>query len=123
MGFTQTHVFKYSRRAGTVADRMPGQVPENVKNERSARLIAMTDKMNLEFAESLIGKARPVLIEETEKSADGSVLQCGFTPEYIRTGVESTDDLVNRIVNVTLSGISMTENGRVLIGKIEKNLQ
>ena len=123
MGFTQTHVFKYSRRAGTVADRMPDQVPENVKNERSARLIAMTDEMNRQFAESFIGKTVPVLIEEQENTTDGVTLQCGFTPEYIRTGVENSKNLINTIVNVRISGISRTGNGRVLIGKIEKNLQ
>ncbi|MBE6017149.1 MAG: tRNA (N(6)-L-threonylcarbamoyladenosine(37)-C(2))-methylthiotransferase MtaB [Lachnospiraceae bacterium] len=123
MGFTQTHVFKYSRRAGTVADRMPDQVPEKVKNERSARLIKVTDEMNLGAAESFIGRTVPVLIEEKEKAADGECLQCGFTPQYIRAGVESGSDLINTIVMLKVSGMAQTENGRVLTGKIEKNLQ
>lgn len=123
MGFTQTHVFKYSRRVGTVADRMPDQVPEKVKNERSARLIKVTDEMNLKAAESFIGKTVPVLIEEKEKTPKGVSLQCGFTPQYIRAGAPSSSNLINTIQNVRITGISRTENGRVMIGKIEKNLQ
>lgn len=123
IGFTQAHVFKYSRRAGTVADRMPGQVPESVKNERSARLISVTDELNRKFCESLIGETRPVLIEEREVLQSGEEVQCGLTPEYIRVAVKNSGDLTNRIVNVCLSGVDRSSSGRVMTGKIEKNLQ
>ena len=102
---------------------MTGQIPESVKNERSARLIAVTDEMNRKFSESLIRMKRPVLIEEREVLSDGTAVQCGFTPEYIRTAVISGEDLTNRIVDVRISGEGRTGNGRVMIGKIEKNLQ
>lgn len=116
-GFSQAHVFKYSRREGTVADRMPDQIPESIKNERSARLIAEADRMQKTFDESLIGKIREVLIEEKIET-DGRIIYTGFTPEYVRVGIESAEDITNSIVNAELLGISKVKGERALIAKM-----
>ena len=53
MEFMKLHVFRYSRRAGTAAARMPGQVSEEVKKERSARLLALSDEGAQRFHRTL----------------------------------------------------------------------
>lgn len=53
--FYETHVFKYSRRKGTKADRMPDQIPEQIKNQRSDVLLALTEKNSGEYRKKLLG--------------------------------------------------------------------
>ena len=62
--FYEMHIFKYSRRKGTVADRMEGQVDEKVKTQRSAILLELENKMSKEYRQQHIGKTEEVLIEE-----------------------------------------------------------
>lgn len=84
--FAQTHVFRYSRRKGTVADRMPDQIPEPVKAERSAVLLDLNRKNRLAYAKQFIGERREVLLETAEEGADSPVWT-GYTPEYLRLKV------------------------------------
>ena len=69
-GFASMHVFPYSRRPGTPADKMPGQLGNAVKEARSAAAIAVAAEMNRRFREDMIGTVQAVLFEETA-SADG----------------------------------------------------
>lgn len=62
--FYETHVFKYSRRKGTKADRMPDQIPEQIKNQRSDVLLALTEKNSGEYRKKLLGRTVKVLLEE-----------------------------------------------------------
>ena len=78
--FYEMHVFPYSRRQGTVADRMPGQVPEQVKKERSHQMLALAERMSQEYRDSFVGKEVSVLLEEPGE--DGYMV--GYTKEYIR---------------------------------------
>ncbi len=67
----QTHIFKYSRRAGTRADRMPDQVPEEIKTERSKRLAELNEINMQEYLREYCGRTAEVLVEEVqEESAD-----------------------------------------------------
>ena len=61
--FYEMHVFKYSRRAGTRADRMPDQVPEPVKTERSAELLSLEAEMSREYRSTFLGKTEEILLE------------------------------------------------------------
>ena len=63
-GFAAMHVFPYSRRPGTPADQMPGQLPGAVKEARSAAAIAAAAEMNRAFREGMVGTVREVLFEE-----------------------------------------------------------
>lgn len=63
IGFSKVHIFRYSRREGTVADRMPNQVPENIKIKRAEKLSEICRDSQKKFNESLIGKVFPVLFE------------------------------------------------------------
>ena len=82
VGFYELHVFKYSRRDGTVAARLPGQITEKIKNERSAKMIALGDTMSAEYRRSRLGSQATVIPEEY-KTINGEEYLCGFTPEYI----------------------------------------
>ncbi|MBQ7564525.1 MAG: radical SAM protein [Lachnospiraceae bacterium] len=95
--FYETHIFKYSRRRGTVADKMPGQLTEREKAER-AELLAKDDKERRErFREYYYNKEVEVLLEE-EKIIDGERYFVGFNREYVKLALRSGEDLTNRIV-------------------------
>ncbi len=101
IGFAKAHVFAYSRRKGTKADTMDGQVPESVKNERSRIMIAHTDQSEREFLLSQVGKTVSVLFETTDR--DG--LFEGYTTNYTKVKVKSDSDLSN-----TLRDVGLTES-------------
>lgn len=101
MDFYETHIFKYSRRAGTVADRMPDQIPDQVKAKRSAELIELGKRKKQAYEETLIGTTQEVLIEE-EILQDGELIQVGHTKEYVKIGSKFTENVVNKIVNVQI---------------------
>ena len=92
------HVFPYSRRPGTVADKMPGQVPEEVKKERVAVLEQLCAELHEEFVQAHSGMTLPVLFESKEK--DGTM--SGYTSNYIRVTRPFDPALVGRIVDVKL---------------------
>ncbi|MDD6211621.1 MAG: tRNA (N(6)-L-threonylcarbamoyladenosine(37)-C(2))-methylthiotransferase MtaB [Clostridiales bacterium] len=97
--FYETHIFKYSRRKGTKADRMPGQVPEPVKNERSQVLLAMTEEHSRQFREFYLGKEVEVLLEE--KREDGRYV--GHTREYVKVSVDPEGCREGMAVTVTVT--------------------
>lgn len=102
--FYETHVFKFSRRKGTRADRMEGQIPEPVKTERSEVLLKLTEKNSRAYRERLIGSTVEVLMEEPY-TVDGQVYQVGHTREYVRVAVPGKESLTNRIVGVSVDGM------------------
>ena len=77
--FADMHIFPYSRRPGTPADRMPGQLGNAVKEARSRAAIAVAEQMAAEYRRSLVGSCQEVLFEE---DADG--LATGHAPNYVR---------------------------------------
>ena len=82
-GFADMHIFPYSRRPGTPADKMPGQHCNETKERRSRQAIAIAEAMRLSFNESLIGTIQQVLFEE---ESDG--FQTGHAPNYTRVYVQ-----------------------------------
>ena len=92
------HVFPYSKRPGTPAATMPGQVPEQVKAERVARLETLCERLHSEFVESNRGIKEKVLFESKEK--DGSM--SGYTGNYIRITRPYDESLVGRLTEVTI---------------------
>ena len=81
--FARIHVFPYSRRAGTVADRMPDQVPEGVKKARTAELIRLGNQLERRFVKNMVGTVQEVLFEQ-EVTAPEGVLSEGYTSQYVR---------------------------------------
>ena len=88
--FFEMHVFKYSRRKGTVADRMDGQLTDAVKTARSAVLLALEAKQSREYRASYIGKEVEILIEE-QKEIGGKCWWVGHTPAYVRAAVPADE--------------------------------
>ena len=86
--FFELHVFKYSKRSGTKAAEMPGQIIERVKAQRSDILIDIGDDLAAEFMERHLGKRASVLTEEYRTVGDKLYLT-GHTPEYINVLIPS----------------------------------
>ena len=107
----ETHIFKYSRREGTRAASMPDQIPESIKNTRSAELIALGRKNMEENIRRWDGREAQVLFEEKE-TLDGVTYYTGYTKEYIRVLAESSQDVTNRVVTGKLD---CTQPGRVML--------
>lgn len=106
VNFAKMHIFKFSRRGGTVADRMPGQLQENVKHERSLKAIALDERQHRAYMESFTGTQQDVLIEEIN---DGACR--GLISRYIPVVFENrNNNMVNDIVKVTITGVIDNEN-------------
>ena len=97
--FAQMHVFPYSRRPGTPADKMAGQHSNDTKEDRSHRAIAVAKEMEQAYCEAMIGKTFPVLFEEM----DGAYCT-GHAPNYVKVYVRC-EDLHNQIKDVTITGL------------------
>lgn len=114
--FYRMHVFKYSKRRGTPAEKMPNQVDGNIKEQRSRTLIQLSNECENSYNESYIGKNVKVLFEEFE---DGYFR--GHTTNYMMVNVkgEAKDGktFVNQILNVKIE--SNNEATRELIGKVQ----
>lgn len=96
IGFYEMHIFKYSRRAGTRADRMPDQVPEQVKSARSEALLALEKQMSRAYRESFLGKKKEVLLEE-KTEIGGQEYMIGHTMEYVKAVVPYEENLKNKM--------------------------
>ena len=99
--FYETHIFKYSRRKGTRAAVMEDQVPDEVKNDRSAVLIKLSHSSQADYERSFIGREAEVLFEE-QVERDGETLWTGHTKEYIRVAIKSGEELTNEIRQIVL---------------------
>ena len=98
-GFADMHIFPYSRRPGTPADKMPGQHNNATKEARSRAAIAVAGEMSKAYRESLIGTTHAVLFEE----AEGDYFT-GHTPNYIKVYAKG-DNLHNEIRTVRLTQV------------------
>ena len=103
MRFYEMHVFPYSRRDGTPAARMDGQLPNRIRQERARELIALAERMSGEYRASWRGRQVEVLLEECEKQ-DGTQIWSGFSREYVRVSVPSAENLQNQIVSIVYDG-------------------
>lgn len=94
IAFYKMHVFKYSQRKGTKAAVMPNQIDGSIKEQRSRRLIELSDKNEQKYNSSYIGKVVEVLFEEM----DGEYYK-GHTKNYMQV-LAKGENLENKIVNV-----------------------
>ena len=98
-GFADMHIFPYSRRPGTPADKMPGQLGNAIKEARSREAIAVAAEMNRAYRESMVGSTQEVLFEDKHLS-----LYAGHTPNYMKV-YAAGEDLHNRLRQVTITGL------------------
>lgn len=106
VNFYELHVFKYSRRKGTVADKMPDQIPENIKAIRSNILLEMDERLSGEYRAQYIGNVVDVLLEEVI-TIDGREYMIGFTDSYVKVAVEceGVNLLPNTIRLIKITGL------------------
>ena len=98
-GFADMHIFPYSRRPGTPADKMSGQHNNDTKEARSRAAIAVAEKMSIRYRENLVGTTHAVLFEEM----DGGFFT-GHAPNYVKVYAEG-ENLHNEIRMVELTGV------------------
>ena len=99
IGFAKTHVFPYSRRKGTAADKMDGHINEHLKHERADIMIAHTLEQQRCFMQSQVTLTEPVLFETLTK--DG--LMEGYTKNYTKVRVKDGRVISGEIVDVKLT--------------------
>ena len=116
VGFSKVHIFPYSRRSGTKADGMSGQLTNAVKSQRAKELIEKGRELEMRFLKTYIGSTVSVLIEENE---GGKALGC--TDTYAKVAVGSHEE-ENTFVNVLIDSVSVQKDGeiRLLGNKINK---
>ena len=97
--FAEMHIFPYSRRPGTPADKMPGQHPNAVKEERSRRAIAVADDMTAAYRAAMVGTTQAVLFEEPSEGCF-----TGHAPNYVRVYAPG-EGLHNEVRQVHITGV------------------
>lgn len=110
IGFAAIHIFPYSRRAGTAADRMDGQLANAVKQERSRELSENELRMRTAYETSFCDEIRPVLAEEISEIGD-EIYCIGHTPEYVSVICRGSAEDMNQIIDVKMSDKYM--NGHI----------
>ena len=102
--FYEAHIFKYSRRRGTLADKMDNQLTDKEKSVRSEILIKDANERSRKFREYYIGKRAEVLFEEIIVIGGEDYLT-GYTREYVKVALKSGDEkLINEIRDVHIKG-------------------
>lgn len=99
VGFSKTHVFPYSRRKGTAADKMDNHLDNRVKEKRSKIMIEATDKLRKEFLKSQVGRVEDVLVERLRHNEYYE----GYTKNYTPVHLYSDKELTGAIVNVKIT--------------------
>ena len=108
VNFYETHIFRYSKRQGTPAAKMDGQLTDAVKALRSDVLLELAQKNGKAFREQFVGQTVDVLLEET-KEINGRLYMTGHTKEYIQAAVETAENMANSMVRGTITGFLTDE--------------
>lgn len=109
VGFYEMHIFKYSRRSGTSAAEMPGQVSEQIKRQRSNELLVMEKRQSESFRRAYIDREAEVLLEETVELG-GELWRVGHTKDYVKVAVKADEaPPANTVVRVKVRGFLTDE--------------
>lgn len=101
--FCKIHAFPYSHRSGTTAARLADDVSPQEKTRRVHELMALSDRLGLEFAQRYAGETVEVLVEQRDR-ATGQL--SGLTGNYLRVTFDSPDALRGQLVPITLQSVS-----------------
>ncbi len=99
--FYETHIFKYSKRQGTKAAVMEGQVPEQVKTVRSNIMLEMDEQKRAKYEKTFVGLEVEVLFEEKITKNEGCYW-VGHTKEYVKIALQTEKNLQNQLANVRI---------------------
>ena len=115
--FFETHIFPYSRRKGTIADKMPGQLTAEEKKVRVKELLALDEKESSEFRKSKCNSENNIIVEEI-KTIQNKEYYVGHTPEYVMVAIDKdnlNDDYIGKEIKVFLK---CTLNEEILLGEL-----
>ena len=112
--FYEMHVFKYSKRQGTVAAARTDQIDDRIKTKRSNQLLEMEQKQSADYRAGYLGKTVEALLEE-EKVIRGKKYQVGYTRTYVKVAIETAENLSNCIVEGKAA--ALLDNEYLLIEK------
>ncbi|ANC77924.1 tRNA (N(6)-L-threonylcarbamoyladenosine(37)-C(2))-methylthiotransferase MtaB [Fictibacillus phosphorivorans] len=113
--FMELHVFPYSKRTGTPAAKMEDQVPEDIKNERVHKLIALSDQLAKEYASNYEDTVVEVIPEEAFKEDPTNKLYVGYTPNYLKVLFEGNEDMIGKLVKVKITEAGYPYNKGVFV--------
>jgi threonylcarbamoyladenosine tRNA methylthiotransferase MtaB len=119
LGFAEMHVFPYSKRTGTPAARMEDQIEEEIKNERVHKLIDLSEKMQLKYAERHVGAVLDVIPERDYKGAPGTGLVMGYTDNYIQVVFDGSEALIGKLCRVKITEAGVNECRGQLVRVLE----
>ena len=115
IAFAKMHIFKYSRRKGTRADKMPNQIPDTVKQERSEVLLSLEKDLANAYINRNLGKEEYILLEEVI-DVNGKDYMTGYTSTYVKIAIPIEDGKV--------SDVDVNEaNGKIIKVKLERELE
>ncbi|GAA0602121.1 tRNA (N(6)-L-threonylcarbamoyladenosine(37)-C(2))-methylthiotransferase MtaB [Virgibacillus siamensis] len=102
IGYSELHVFPFSRRTGTPAAKMDNQVDDDVKNERVSQMIELSDQLAKEYAATYENEVLEVIPEEHASEGDQNML-VGYTDNYLKVRFNGSQDLIGKIVRVKIT--------------------
>ncbi|GEN57422.1 threonylcarbamoyladenosine tRNA methylthiotransferase MtaB [Halolactibacillus alkaliphilus] len=103
VGFSELHVFPYSKRTGTPAAKMDNQVDDETKNKRVHQLMALSEQQAKEYASLYEGELIEVIPEEVEKTDAGEYVLTGYSDNYMRLSFKGEPAMIGEIVKVKLT--------------------
>jgi len=119
VGYSELHVFPFSRRTGTPAARMDNQVLESTKSDRVNKMISLSDQLAKEYASSYEKEVLEVIPEEiVEEGQESDVLE-GYTDNYLKVRFKGTPDLIGKIVRIKLTNTGYPINLGVFVKVVE----
>ena len=118
IGFAELHVFPYSKRSGTPAARMDGQVDEDVKRERVHRLIELSERMQAAYASRWVGREVDVIPEREAKGREGQGLLSGHSDNYLHVVFDGDPSMIGGICRVRITAAEEGECRGVRTGVV-----
>lgn len=103
IGFSELHVFPYSRRTGTPAARMENQVDDEVKNKRVHQLIELSNQLAKAYATNYENEVLEVIPEEHSHDAEHPNQLIGYTDNYLKVAFSGTPDMIGKLVRVKIT--------------------
>lgn len=120
IGFSEMHVFPYSKRTGTPAARMDDQVDEEVKHERVHKLIDLSEKLQAAYSKQWEGRELDVITERVVKGEDGKTRLAGYSDNYLLIEFEGDENMYRKHCRVRLTESGVNENAGELVEVLEE---
>lgn len=120
MDFADMHIFRYSKREGTTAVRLPNHISDDAKHIRSEQLRTLNEANKRRYAERFVGTTMPVLWEAVGGATEAGFVNSGYTDNYLRVRTIVPEVLTNRITETALIGYD--SNRSQLQGELDYQL-